>query len=179
MKSRLAPLRLLIGICLFFGFLGLGFMFWISTFAIEGGNLVTPLLPGTRFKPEILPLLGKLGGGAVGLGLALLILERIGAAREKRIAAMPEAERPKPQQQTPLQMGVSVGLALLIGGVGFLGYKWWAYVTNTKSPYDEIGIELNSRAPAPFNEWGCAQLKLRFERMIPPYGCARPEGGWK
>lgn len=179
MKSRLAPLRMLIAICLLFGLAFLGSMFWISTWARDGVDFVTPLLPGHRFKPEILPLLGKFGGGAMGLGLALLILERIGAAREKRIAAMPEAERPKPPQQTPLQMGVSVGFALLIGGVGFLGYKWWAYVTNTQSPYDEIGIELNSRAPRPINEWGCAQLKLRFERMIPPYGCARPEGGWK
>lgn len=179
MKSRLAPLRVLIGVFLLFGLLDLGLMFWISTFAREGADFVTPLLPGHRFKPEILPRLGQFGGGSLGLGFALLIVERIVAAREKKIAALPEAERPVRPQQTPLQMGISVGLALLIGGVGLLGYKWWAYVAHAKSPYDEIGIELNSRAPGPINAWGCAQLKLRFERMIPPYGCAAPNGLWK
>lgn len=184
MKTNLAPLRTLVGICLFFGLVGLGVMLWISTFAREGvgagAYFVTPALPGTRFKPEILPLLGQLGGGALGLGLAVLVIERIATARARRLAAMPEADRPAPRVQTPAQIGLSVGLSLLIGGVGFLGYRWHAYVTNTDSPYDEVGIELNSRAPGFLNGWGCAQLKATFgERVVPPYGCSRPDGGWK
>lgn len=187
MKNRLAPLRVFVGICLFFGLLGLGFMLWISTWGRDAGgagaNFVTPYLPGTTFKPEILPLLGQMSGGALGLGLALLVVERIAAARMKRRAAMPEGDRPaiptRPAQ-TPVQIGLTVGLSLLIGGVGVLGYKWYAYVTNTTSPYNEVGIELNSRAPGPINTWGCAQLKATFGgKTIPPYGCAKPEGGWK
>ncbi len=49
--------------------------------------------------------------------------------------------------------------------------KWYAYVTNTQSAYDEVGIELNLRAPTFMNTWGCAQLKKNFSRQVPPYGC--------
>lgn len=180
MKTNLAPLRAAVVIFVLVGLIGLGFMVWISTWARDGADFVTSHLPGTRFKPEILPLLGQLGGGALGLGFALLLVERIATARAKRIAATPEADRPARRAQTPAQAAVTVGLSLLIGGVGVLGYKWYAYVTNTTSPYDEIGIDLNSMAPGPINAWGCAQLKTTFgARAIPPYGCAKPDGGWK
>lgn len=182
MKNSLAPLRMFVGICLFFGLLGLGFMFWISTWARDGasGRFVTSYLPGTTFSPEILPRLGELGGGALGLGLALFVVERIATARAKRRAAIPHSDRAVRPPQTPLQIGATIVLSLLIAVVGVLGYKWYAYVTNTTSPYDEIGIELNARAPGPINAWGCAQLKARFgARTVPPYACAKPEGGWK
>ncbi len=55
--------------------------------------------------------------------------------------------------------------------IGFIGFQWYKYVTNTESPYDEVGIELNSRAPAPINQWGCEKLKETFGNTLPPYGC--------
>lgn len=67
---------------------------------------------------------------------------------------------------------------LLIAGMcvvlffGMMIQKWYAYVTNTKQAYDEVGIELNLRVPAFMNTWGCAQLKKNFSRQVPPYGCA-------
>lgn len=51
------------------------------------------------------------------------------------------------------------------------GYRWYAYVTNTDSPYDEVGIELNSRMPGPIKKWGCDKLHETFGNVLPPYGC--------
>lgn len=74
-------------------------------------------------------------------------------------------------------------LVVLIGVAAitlFLGKRWYDYVSKAKSPYEEIGIELNSRAPGPLNRWGCAQLQERFAKSIPPYGCAAGDGRqWK
>ncbi|MFN3500294.1 MAG: hypothetical protein ACK40A_18025 [Pannonibacter indicus] len=70
-----------------------------------------------------------------------------------------------------------IGLAV-IGG--YLGFRWHQYVTNTDSPYDEIGITLNSYMPAPVNQWGCNQLKVNFGNQLPPYGCqAATAQQWK
>lgn len=57
-------------------------------------------------------------------------------------------------------------LAVVIGGF------WLNYVYRTATPYDEIGIELNSRMPRPLREWACRRLQERHGRVIPPYGCA-------
>lgn len=54
------------------------------------------------------------------------------------------------------------------------GYRWYSYVTNTESPYDEIGIELNSRMPLPIRKWACDKLHANFTNAIPPYGCQAP-----
>lgn len=74
-------------------------------------------------------------------------------------------------------------LVVLIGVAAitlFVGKRWYDYVSKASSPYEEIGIELNSRAPAPLNRWGCAQLQERFAKSIPPYGCATGDGRqWK
>ncbi|WP_157785608.1 hypothetical protein [Sinorhizobium fredii] len=32
-----------------------------------------------------------------------------------------------------------------------VGWRWFAYVTNTEKRYDEVGIELNIRMPGPLN----------------------------
>lgn len=61
---------------------------------------------------------------------------------------------------------VLVALSILIGG------RWYAYVTNTGSPYDEVGIEINSRLPLAIRKWGCDRLRQTFPNNPPPYGCA-------
>lgn len=72
-------------------------------------------------------------------------------------------------------------VVVIVACVAAVGGRWYSYVTNTSSPFDEIGIELNSRAPAPLNEWGCGRLKETFgDKTLPPYGCAAGTGtSWK
>lgn len=65
-------------------------------------------------------------------------------------------------------------MAVVIAAV--LGFYWYSYVTNTESPYQEIGIELNSRMPDPIRKWGCDKLRSNFGGAIPPYGCATGDG---
>ena len=71
-------------------------------------------------------------------------------------------------------------LTFVIALGGTLGYKWYAYVTNKVSPFDEVGTTLNRYMPGPINAWGCAQLKLNFGRGLPPLGCEGPDGrSWR
>lgn len=72
-----------------------------------------------------------------------------------------------------LFVGVSIGVSI------FLGWKWYAYVNNTVSPYDETGIELNGLVPRSLNDWGCARLMATFPQALPPAGCDGPNGGWR
>ena len=65
---------------------------------------------------------------------------------------------------------VVVALAIVIGGF------WYKYVTNTESPYDEVGIQLNSMMPEPIRKWGCDKLHLTFAGALPPYGCSTGDG---
>jgi hypothetical protein len=65
---------------------------------------------------------------------------------------------------------VVVALTVVIGGF------WYRYVSNTESPYDEVGIELNSRMPEPIRKWGCDKLQATFAGALPPYGCATGDG---
>ena len=62
-------------------------------------------------------------------------------------------------------------VAVLLGVLGTVGWRWYSYVTAGESPYDEVGIELNSRAPSPLRTWGCTRLADRFPGSVPPYGC--------
>lgn len=66
-----------------------------------------------------------------------------------------------------LRLVIIVVLAIAMVG----GFRWYRYVTNTESPYDEVGIELNSRLPQPMRKWGCDRLHATFGDMLPPYGC--------
>lgn len=68
-------------------------------------------------------------------------------------------------------------LIVVIMSVGFIGFQWYKYVTNTDSPYDEVGIELNSRMPGPINKWGCDKLHETFGNVLPPYGCQASTDG--
>ncbi|MBP1878381.1 hypothetical protein J2Z84_001685 [Agrobacterium rubi] len=61
---------------------------------------------------------------------------------------------------------------VVIFAVVIFGYRWYSYVTNTESPYNEVGIELNSRMPAPIRKWGCDKLHQTFGNAVPPLGCS-------
>lgn len=58
-----------------------------------------------------------------------------------------------------------VGLSVVFGGF------YYRYVTNTDTPYDEIGITLNGWMPGPIKTWGCGKLQETFAEKMPPYGC--------
>jgi len=66
---------------------------------------------------------------------------------------------------------VLVAVVVFVLG-GLLGGLYYRYVTNTVSPYDEIGITLNNWMPGPINAWGCGRLKETFSTALPPFGCA-------
>ena len=73
-----------------------------------------------------------------------------------------------------MQKVFSLLIAVLAGFVIVIGGRWYTYITNTTSPYEEVGIELNSRMPLPLRAWGCGKLHANFPKSLPPYGCAKP-----
>ena len=64
-----------------------------------------------------------------------------------------------------------VSLIVVIGVYGFLGAKYYSYVTRGETPYDEIGISLAGIMLSPVRVWGCGKMKERFPKSLPPYGC--------
>lgn len=76
-----------------------------------------------------------------------------------------------------LKRVVRILFITLIVGFAFIGQRYYAYVTNTKSPYDEVGIEINSYMPKLIRKWGCDKLQATFTGMLPPYGCQAEGGG--
>lgn len=76
---------------------------------------------------------------------------------------------------------VRIAVIMVIAAIVLFGQRWYSYVTNTTDPFDEVGIELNSRMPGPLNEWGCSKLKATFAiKSLPPNGCQDATGkGWK
>ena len=75
---------------------------------------------------------------------------------------------------------ILVVLVVLIAATGFIGQRWYSYVSNTSSAYDEVGIEINSRLPGPLNKWGCDKLHATFGEVPPPHGCASADGtSWR
>lgn len=76
-----------------------------------------------------------------------------------------------------MQKLVRIVLIAAIALVATVGWKWYGYVTNTETPYDEVGIELNSRMPGPVNKWGCDRLHATFGNVLPPYGCHADDSG--
>lgn len=77
----------------------------------------------------------------------------------------------KRQIRSPAALATTVALAMLLAGVGTIGWRWYHYVVAGDSPYDEVGIEVNRRLPEPLRAWGCARIMERFPRAVPPYGC--------
>ncbi len=71
---------------------------------------------------------------------------------------------------------VSILFVFVIAATAFVGIRWHGYVSNTDSPYDEVGIAINSRLPAPLNGWGCDKLRATFGNVVPPYGCGAADG---
>lgn len=145
-----------------------------------GSRFVVPDSGGQQFvKAEIVPLLGQYGGIAIGLGIALLVAAQIYAMRQRR-AASDGRPFPAPVKTGPIRTVALIVFAIIVGvGITF-GYRWYDYIANATSPYDEVGIEINSRLPEPLRAWGCGRLKERFARSIPPYGCSDASGrGWR
>ncbi|WP_439271319.1 hypothetical protein [Pseudochrobactrum sp. HB0163] len=69
-------------------------------------------------------------------------------------------------------------LIVVIAAIALAGQRWYSYVTNTKDPFDEVGITLQSYMPASLRYWGCMQLKQNFgTKTLPPYGCQSPQRG--
>ncbi|MFL0694839.1 MAG: hypothetical protein ACJLUP_23020 [Agrobacterium tumefaciens] len=66
---------------------------------------------------------------------------------------------------------VRFALIVIVALFAVVGGRWYAYVSNTSSPYDEVGIEINSRLPQFLRKWGCDRLQQSFPDSVPPYGC--------
>lgn len=67
-------------------------------------------------------------------------------------------------------------IVIVVGATVMFGGRWYMYVANAESPYDEVGIALNGYAPGPLRAWGCHKLQARFGGQLPPYGCAAADG---
>lgn len=67
-------------------------------------------------------------------------------------------------------------LISLLAFVIFFGQRWYTYVTNKTSPYDEVGIQINSALPSPIRKWGCDKLHANFANALPPAGCQAEDG---
>lgn len=74
-----------------------------------------------------------------------------------------------PRSRTALV--ASVAFVIILAAVGTVGWRWYHYVTAGASPYDEVGIEVNRRLPESLRDWGCARIKERSPRAVPPDGC--------
>ncbi len=175
-RLRLAALLLIV-----FGLIPFGFAYWISTWPranTNGPGFVMPGNSGTFVKAEILPLLGQIGGVLIGLGLVMFIFAAFAAARQRRAIAAgePLPERPKP---SAARLVFSMLVAVVIVG-GFLFWRWYDYIENAQSPYDEVGIGLTGLMPEPVRQWGCNRMHERFKNAFPPMGCGDATGrGWK
>ncbi|MGN7294056.1 hypothetical protein [Rhizobium sp. SAFR-030] len=66
---------------------------------------------------------------------------------------------------------IRLALIVVIAAAFVIGGRWYMYISNTDSPYNEVGIEINSRMPAPLRKWGCDKLHATFGNVLPPYGC--------
>ena len=65
---------------------------------------------------------------------------------------------------------------IIVAAVIFFGQRWYTYVNNKTSPYDEVGIQINSALPSPIRKWGCDKLRANFPNAVPPNGCAAGDG---
>jgi hypothetical protein len=71
---------------------------------------------------------------------------------------------------------IVIAIAVLVAIPVIGGARWYRYVTNTDTPYDEVGIALNGYMPEAARAWGCAKLHVTFAKSPPPYGCAKAGG---
>lgn len=75
-----------------------------------------------------------------------------------------------------IQKVIQVIVVVLVAFTVMFGGRWYMYVVQAESPYDEVGIALNGYMPGPLRTWGCHKLKARFESQLPPYGCGGADG---
>lgn len=131
-------------------------------------------LAGTGTASRAVPLLLALGGGALGLALALAVTAWVfarGLAAGHRTAA---GSALLPRSRRRLRFAV-IGPVLLLAVLGIFGLRWYRYVTNAETPFDEVGIDLNARVPEPLRRWGCGRLEASFGAGTPPpRGCGAP-----
>ena len=71
---------------------------------------------------------------------------------------------------------LTVLLAAVVAVVMVVAGRWYIYVTNTESPYDELGIALTQFMPDPVRAWGCGKLEITFAGALPPFGCSGASG---
>ncbi len=74
--------------------------------------------------------------------------------------------------QSRLQLALLAALAVVLVGLGTPTWKWHAWATVGGSPYDEIGIDVNSYMTKPLHDWACGRIKERFPNSIPPWDCS-------
>jgi hypothetical protein len=75
-----------------------------------------------------------------------------------------------------MQKAARTFLIIVVAAVIFFGQRWYTYVNNKTSPYDEVGIQINSALPSPIRKWGCDKLHGNFANALPPYGCQSSDG---
>lgn len=71
---------------------------------------------------------------------------------------------------------LQVLIVILVGVTVMFGGRWYMYVTNKDTPYDEVGITLNGYLPLSLRTWGCNKLHANFPKALPPLGCAKTDG---
>ena len=90
-------------------------------------------------------------------------------APAKAPAKAPTAVQRRSARRTLILL-VAVPLTLFLAVVAIEGNAWYAYAT-TGEPYEELGIDLNSRVPGPLRRWACARIAQRHPNTLPPSGC--------
>ncbi len=117
----------------------------------------------------------------IGVGIAIVSMRFMNAKRASSASETGQGGVSDVSRQTlsPVKRFFMLATLIVVVLAAFCLQQWYSYVTNTKSPYDEIGIELNSRMPLPLRKWGCDQLQANFKRGLPPHGCAQPNGTGK
>jgi hypothetical protein len=178
--SRSVRLRIVALVVLCIGAAGFGLAIMIEGWPQAAGDPTSYLMPGGNgsVKADIIPLLSQIGGALIGAALAILLVAQMLKRRDERMIATGETatatERMHPLKRIAM---ASVTVLVILGAT--LGYQWHNYVTAGASPYDEVGISINSALPRPLRVWGCAQIEARFRGALPPLGCGNKTGnGW-
>lgn len=157
---------------------------WDRVAGLDGPAYAVPGSPGSTVDARIVPLLLALGGGALGLAVALVLTAFI-LSRGIAAGRAATGEGNVPLRTGPARRRVRfavIGPVLLLVVLGTFGVRWYAYVTNTGSPFDEVGIGLNARVPEPLRAWGCGRLKATFGGSTPPplgSGARGDPGRWR
>ena len=66
---------------------------------------------------------------------------------------------------------IAYAVLIFLALFGPFSFVYFRYVTNTDSPYSDIGIVLNGSVPGFVQNWGCGRLKKNFGDLLPPEGC--------